>query len=274
MPEGPEIWRAAHQISKAIQKKEVKEIFFAFDDLKMFEDELKGTEVTRVEPRGKAILTSFSNGMTIYSQNQLYGKWILARRGTTPDTNRSLRLAIHTTSHSALLYSASDIELLFSEKEIEGHKYIQKLGPDVVHPDTTFEEVLARYHDKTYQRRNISTLLLDPGFLSGVGNYLRSEILFCSYVHPDVTLSECSDEQKQQLAEYSLLLSRRSYQTKGVTIDPELEEALKEEGVKRSARRHYAYGRTGKPCYRCGHEIECIVKSGRKIYFCPNEQIR
>lgn len=271
MPEGPEIWRAADKISNALAGKEIKEIFFAFDELKKYESKLRGLKVSSVIPRGKAIITSFENDLNLYSHNQLYGKWLISNNGKEPDTNRSLRVAIHTEDASAYLYSASEIEFL-KDKEIESHPYIKKLGPDVVDPNISYEEIVKRYRDETFRNRKLATLLLDQGFLSGIGNYLRSEILFCAKVDPDHRPKDCSEEQIKDLAHYSLELSRRSYKTGGNTTAPELVEALKREGASRKQYRHYAYGRTGKPCYKCGQEIREIKTGGRKIYFCENRQ--
>ena len=193
MPEGPEIWRAADEISHAIAGKKIEELFFAFDELKEFESSLEGLKIESVTPRGKAIITSFENDLNLYSHNQLYGKWMISERGSKPQTNRSLRVAIHTEDKSAFLYSASEIEVL-KDDEIEEHSYIEKLGPDVVHPKTTYEEVLERYQSDTFKNRKLSTLLLDQGFLSGVGNYLRSEILFCSGVDPEFRPRDCTED--------------------------------------------------------------------------------
>lgn len=271
MPEGPEIWRAADKISDAIAGKEIESIFFAFDELKKFEESLLGLRINSVTPRGKAIITSFENNLSLYSHNQLYGKWMISESGKEPETNRSLRVAIHTRDKSAFLYSASEIEML-DDREVENHSYIKKLGPDVVHPETTHKEVLDRYTSSTFKNRKLSTLLLDQGFLSGLGNYLRSEILFCSGVDPEFRPKDCSEDQIEALARNSLDLSRRSYKTGGLTTPDSLVKALKEEGASRSQYRHYAYGRAGKPCYKCGKEIRVMETGGRKVYYCETEQ--
>ncbi|MDZ7806932.1 MAG: endonuclease VIII [Gracilimonas sp.] len=271
MPEGPEIWRAADKISQAVAGEEIVDLFFAFDELKPFEETLRGKKITSVTPRGKAIITAFENDLNLYSHNQLYGKWLIRKTPDEPDTNRSLRVAIRTQNGAAFLYSASEIEML-KDEDVDDHPYIKKLGPDVVHPDTTYEDVLARYKDDTFRNRKLATLLLDQGFLSGVGNYLRSEILFCAKVDPEFRPKDCTDEQIEALAKFSVDLSKRSYKTGGITTEPELVEALKREGTTRKHYRHYAYGRTGKPCYKCGKEIVEMKTGGRKIYYCENRQ--
>ncbi|MFN1833916.1 endonuclease VIII [Balneola sp. MJW-20] len=273
MPEGPEIWRAADKIKRAISGHTVKDVWFDYDHLNKRSNDIKGREVTDVLPRGKAIITKFSGDLNMYSHNQLYGKWMISKSHEEPDNNRTLRVRIKTENATAYLYSASEIELL-KDDEVEKHSYICKLGPDVVHPATTFEQVLARYQDETFKNRKLTTLLLDPGFLSGIGNYLRSEILFLARVDPSYRPTDCSKDELQQLAKYSLDLPRRSYETGGLTTTDDLVKALKEEGATRSQYRHYVYGRASKPCYLCGNKIQVVKTGGRKVFYCEYEQIK
>jgi len=272
MPEGPEIWRTADILNDALQDKTITDLYFAFDELKEYESKLKGEKIDRVEARGKAILTFFANDKAMYSHNQLYGKWMVNGNGREPDTNRSLRVAIHNDEYSAYLYSASEIDILPKER-ISEHSYIQKLGPDVLHPDTTYDDILAQYRSEDFQNRKLTTLLLDQGFISGIGNYLRSEIMFYAGVDPHHKLKEYSDGQKEDLAKTTVKLSRRSYETKGIVNDPSIVEALKREGADRKEYRFFVYKRTGNRCHKCGSVIEEEKTGGRKIYYCPNCQL-
>ena len=95
MPEGPEIRLAADRIEKALARRPVDAIAFAFEHLRPFERRLRGHAVERVETRGKAMLTHFDNGWTIYSHNQLYGRWYVCARDRLPETGRQLRLTLY-----------------------------------------------------------------------------------------------------------------------------------------------------------------------------------
>ena len=272
MPEGPEIWSTADQLRNALQDKRITDFQFAFDELKKYEPKLKGQSVTNVEARGKAILTFFEDDLVMYSHNQLYGKWMVRDQGQKPDTNRSLRVTIENDEHSAYLYSASDVEIL-SKSEVQKHSYIKKLGPDVLHPDTTYEDIIGQYRDEEFQNRKLTTLLLDQGFISGIGNYLRSEIMFYANVRPQQKLKKYSDNEKEALAKATVKLSERSYETGGITNDPGIVEALKRENAGYKEYRHFVYNRTGNRCHKCGTEIEEDKTGGRKIYFCPRCQL-
>ena len=73
MPEGPEIRLAADRIAAVLVDQPIVEVTFGQRRLKRFEPRLTGQVVTAVETRGKAMLTRFDNGLTLYSHNQLYG---------------------------------------------------------------------------------------------------------------------------------------------------------------------------------------------------------
>lgn len=272
MPEGPEIWRTADALSKALEDRNITDCYFSFDELKEFESKLKGKKVTNVEARAKALIIYFEGNKAMYSHNQLYGKWMIRDAGEKPDTNRSLRAAILNKANAAYLYSASEIEIMDKE-EIPEHSYIKKLGPDVLHPDTTYEDILEQYQSEEFKNRKLTTLLLDQGFISGIGNYLRSEIMFYAKVNPRKKLRDYTEQEKEALAKATVKLSRRSYETGGITNDPGIVEALKRENASRKEYRHFVYKRTGNRCHKCGSVIEEEKTGGRKIYFCPDCQL-
>ena len=271
MPEGPEIKIAADKIAKAIARKPIEEIFFAFEHLKPHADILVKQLITEVETRGKGMLIRFDNGLNIYTHNQLYGKWMIRQARDYPQTKRQLRLAIHNKDKSALLYSASDIEVL-DPKEVALHPFLSRLGLDVLDSKTTPKRVKARLQDRAFERRRVTSLLLDQSFLAGLGNYLRSEILFVARVHPTLRPLDCSASQISALAKAALAIPRQSYQTEGITNDLKLVSKLKTQGYQRQDYRHWVFNREARPCYVCNTEIIKSMSGGRRYYFCPNCQ--
>jgi endonuclease VIII len=268
MPEGPEIRQAADRLATALTGQPVAELFFAFDHLRPYQSQLEGRKITAVAPRGKAMVIHFDNNWVIYSHNQLYGQWLIRDAYDYPQTRRQLRLAIHNDHKSALLYSASDIEVL-PEGELDNHPYVSKLGPDLLDESVTLAQVQARFHNPTFQRRRLATLLLDQQFLAGPGNYLRSEILFVARVPPQARPVDCTPAQRDALAEAALTLTRRSYQTGGITNDVAQAKRLKQAGQPRHAYRHWVFNRQGLPCFVCQTPIAKTRLGGRRLYYCP-----
>lgn len=268
MPEGPEIRLAADRIAEVLEGEVVEAVSFAFPDLEPFERTLAGCRVTAVDTRGKAMLTRFDNGLTLYSHNQLYGRWFTAPRGELPETRRSLRVALHTARRSALLYSASEVDVLDAQG-LDDHPFLSRLGPDLLDEALTAGAVAQRLAEDRFRRRGLAALYLDQGFLAGLGNYLRSEILFCAGAAPTRRPMDLEDEDLQRLGRVTLELARRSYATRGITLD-ETHRMLAGRGRKR--RRFWVFARAGRPCYRCGASIEREARGGRRLYRCPTCQ--
>jgi endonuclease-8 len=271
MPEGPEIRQAADQLAKALLDRPVIELFFAFEHLKPYEEKLVGERVTAVRTRGKGMVMEFSNQLYLYTHNQLYGRWYVRQLDDYPPTNRQLRLALHTAKKSALLYSASEIEVLLPS-QLPAHPFLSKIEIDVLDEAVTVEQLAARFLDRRFHRRQLPSLLLDQHFLGGLGNYLRSEILFVARVNPQSRPVDCTAAQIQALAIAVLQVTQQSYRTKGITNDLELALQLKAKGYRRSEYRHYVFNREGKLCFVCGSTIAKAILAGRRLYFCPHCQ--
>lgn len=267
MPEGPEIRIAADAVAGVLRGKSLSAVYFGLESLKRFEEKLTGRTVTAVDTRGKAMLTRFDNGLVLYSHNQLYGRWYTTRRPRMPDTNRSLRVALHTETHSALLYSASEVDVL-TDSELAGHSFLQKLGPDILDPQLTPDHVATRLLSKRFKNRALASLYLDQQFLAGIGNYLRSEILWVARANPAAKPSQLPTRVIESLAKATVSISRRSYRTRGVTLNPGKVAELKQLGLNYGQYRFSVFGRDGLDCYRCGEAIQRLVSAGRNIFVC------
>ncbi len=247
-------------------------VLFGLPRLEAAAAELSGRRVEGVESRGKALLVHFEGERSVYTHGNLYGRWRFQKAGSAPPrTQRQLRFAVHTAAGSALLYSASDIEVL-DRDAIDRHPFLAGLGPDALDAAVDAAAVEARLLDPRFCRRALGGLLLDQGFVAGLGNYLRSEILFFSRLLPGAKPASLSPSQLGALAESILDVTRRSYRTGGITVEDELARALKAEGEKRRTMRHHVFSRAGRPCRRCDSPIERAEAAGRRIYFCPGCQ--
>lgn len=262
MPEGPEIRRAADTLETAVKGKPLTDVWFAFEQLKPYQSQLIGQSVTLLETRGKALLTHFSNGLTLYSHNQLYGVWRVVDTGNMPQTTRVLRIRLQTEDKTILLYSASDIEMLTPE-QLTTHPFLQRVGPDVLDLRLTAAEVKTRLLSSRFRNRQFSGLLLDQAFLAGLGNYLRVEILWQVGLTGQHKASQLSDEQLDALAQALLDIPRLSYNTRGQVDDNKHHGALF---------RFKVFHRDGESCERCGGIIEKTTLSSRPFYWCPGCQ--
>jgi formamidopyrimidine-DNA glycosylase len=117
------------------------------------------------------------------------------------------------------------------------------------------------------RKRQLKPLLLDQGFLAGLGNIYTDEALFLAKLHP-LTLSNAISKKKAD----GLWLAIREV----------LEEGIRRNGasidwVYRGGdfQNHFrVYGRTGEPCPICKTPVERITVGQRGTHFCPHCQVR
>lgn len=279
MPEGPEIRRAADSIAAALVGKRVV-VRFAFPELQAVEPLLHLRRVLSVTARGKAMLIGFEpvgeHTITIYSHNQLYGEWQIVSREEyalllATGSSRQVRLALFAEEQAALLYSASEIAVLEGEA-VASHPYIARLGLDLLDATVDASAVRAHLDSPRFAGRNIAALLLDQRFFAGIGNYLRSEILFGAGLSPHLVLGALKDEQRNALAAAALDMAWQSYRTGGVTIAPELAARLQARGWSYRRYRHWVFDRGGQDCHRCGEPIVRTTWTGRSLFLCSHCQ--
>lgn len=271
MPEGPEMYRVAQRVAAAVAEAPLSEIWFAFPHLQSRAAVLCGQRVRRVETLGKALLIRFDSGHVIYTHNQLYGRWLFSAPDRRPDTRRQLRLALSTAHRSALLYSASEIDLI-EPGELETQPFLARAGLDVLSSRADLDAVCDWISQDKFARRGLGHLLLDQSFLAGVGNYLRSEILFVARLHPAARLADLEDGQRLALARAVHEVMWRSVETGGVTNDPDRVASLRAAGWRRRDYRHFVFGRAGQACFECSAPVVRIQVSGRRLYLCPHHQ--
>jgi endonuclease VIII len=270
MPEGPEVWREARAIAQVLEGEPLTRVEIAWSKAGVTAHELAGVRVVRVRPRSKAMTIAFSNGFSFVTHNQLYGEWRVAKRA--PASHRkALRLLFQTERGVAMLYSATDIDWLPTD-QVDSHPYIRKLGPDALAESITVAEIRSRLRDRRFRNRSLASLLLDQGFVAGLGNYLRSDILFFACVGGHIKPAQCDDIEIEALAHAIIDMPRQSLRTRGITNDVSLANDLKRHGWQFGRYRHWVFDREGEACHVCADTIEREVVAGRNVFFCPTCQ--
>lgn len=271
MPEGPEIRRVADELAKVLVDRPLATVWFRFPRLQQQAESLQASRIRSVRSWGKALLIEFEDGRTLYTHNQLYGRWFLNKAGSRPATKRDLRVVLETERHAALLYSASEIDLI-EPGAWQAHPFLGRLGPDVFAASTTPAFLRRHLVAPGFAKRALGGLLMDQHFLAGLGNYLRSEILFAARVHPDRRAGDLDDADLARLARQIRALSRRAYLTAGETAPKAWVKARQAAGLPRRACRHLVFERDDEPCATCDTPIRRIAYTGRRLYFCPRCQ--
>jgi len=115
----------------------------------------------------------------------------------------------------------------------------------------------------------IKALLLDQTVLRGVGNIYADESLWRAKIHPARQGTQLSKKQVATLRKVLQDVLQEAILARGSSIS----DFLDAEGQPGEyQRRHRAYGREGKRCFRCRATIRRVIVAGRSSYFCPRCQ--
>ena len=229
---------------------------------------LRGATIEAVRARSKAMLTQFSTGDLLFSHNQLYGEWVIGAHHE-PLLARAIRLIFETPVQRAVLYSATNFAWLQRGGEA-AHPYLAKLGPEVLDEAVSVRDIAERLAQ--FPRRRLADALLDQQVLAGLGNYLRSEILFVAGLNPWRRLGELSDGERHHLALTVHSLTHRSFRTDGVCVPEADYRRLRQAGADYEGARFYIFDRAGQPCRVCGQRVERATLGGRGVFFCVSCQ--
>lgn len=105
----------------------------------------------------------------------------------------------------------------FTKDHREHEKKLASLGPDVLEdpplaPEIFAERVLMKPH------RTIAEVLMDQSCISGVGNYLKAEVLFRSGVSPRRRVLDLGSQEILKMWSEVVLACRESYADQGASL--------------------------------------------------------
>ena len=132
-------------------------------------------------------------------------------------------------------------------------------------------EVSASDFDKRLagRRARIKALLLDQRVFRGIGNIYADESLWQARIHPARLAAGLNSAELGRLRQAIRRVLLRAIEDRGSSIS-NFVDAEGQPGEYQQ--RHRAYGREGKPCFRCGTKIRRAIVAGRSSYFCPRCQ--
>ena len=141
---------------------------------------------------------------------------------------------------------------------------VADLGPEPL--GISLEDFLARLKAR---RTRIKPLLLDQGFVRGIGNIYADEILFRARIHPRAVASRLSRRRAMELYAAMRETLALAIEHRGSSISDYVDAA----GEKGSFQLlHRVYGREAKPCSECGGPIRRILVVQRGTHYCPRCQ--
>lgn len=136
------------------------------------------------------------------------------------------RIQYEKGKHSHACFDISGFKIYFDDSrkfgkidifdENQYFSYINKLGPDILEREVDPQQWLEIFRRKN--RSKIDAVLLEQEVISGIGNYLKSEILYYSGILPGRFIKDLCDEELERLRYHSHRIIRESYNQGGFTI--------------------------------------------------------
>jgi endonuclease-8 len=268
MPEGPTIHNTADLLRDALQGQQITRLHSPLKKAanEGWAEKINGQSVRAVRVHGKNLFIDFANDWTLYTHMLMWGAWHIYAQGEPwRKEARKARVVLETATHCAVLFSAPVCQLLHAS-ELATHP-TSALGPDLL-ADTfgSAERAEIRHRLQAQENASLGEAIMNQTVMAGIGNILKSEILFAARIHPERPAASLSDDEFDRLIATSKDMMRRAYETHSFTqvfLPPALRQA--------TGRLGYVYGRSGQVCLRCGGTI-AMVREGpmqRMTFFCP-----
>lgn len=238
MPEGPEVHTIADWLDHVTRDHLLLDVDYCSAS-RYEKNGLSGQEKLRqllplpiinVDAQGKKIVFILGEDKDkpscfLISSLMMEGKWqweeenhcdlwlTLMKRGEEgkEEGDKKKNLYFKDTRHFGLL------EIAFNRNELISR--FKDIGPDFLIDDITDEMWLAKINNKRIKNKKIGIFLMEQKYFSGVGNYLRAEILYHARISPHRTLSSLTQEEALLILDWAIYLTRESYRLGGASLN-------------------------------------------------------
>jgi formamidopyrimidine-DNA glycosylase len=293
MPELPEVETVVRGLQKSVLGRKILSVWIGksdFIDNPAEFSRLSGQKIAAIERFGKFMLLRLTNGEEV---SVAEADSVVAVAESAPSEKReayAASLLVHLGMTGQIAPSAADIplekhthvsftlddgrELRYTDARRFGRMaYLtgELLAKEVAGAGADPLDVGAAEFAERVRSRNarIKALLLDQSVFRGVGNIYADESLWRAKIHPARVGAKLTEKETQTLRRVLQEILNRAIVMRGSSISDFL-DANGEPGEYQ--RHHRAYGREGKPCYRCRTPIRRVIVAGRSSYFCPKCQ--
>ena len=253
MPEGDTIHRVARKIHVALVGREMERADAPHprSPIHNRSGELAGRTLERAEARGKHLLLHFSGDRVIHSHLGMSGRWFVQADGRLPYGKPWLLL---TSGRAVANMSGGKILRLVSSSRARNDPALLQLGPDPLRLEFNSEEATARLLAYE-QSAGVGEALNDQSLIAGIGNVIRIEACFLPKVSPWRKVGDLSEGEARGIVDAASLVMETS--------------------MKRGSRPKQIYGRSRRPCPRCGGRILAHGQGddNRLTYWCESCQV-
>jgi formamidopyrimidine-DNA glycosylase len=265
MPELPEVETVVRALREPVVGRTITGVrsywgkHIAVPDVAELKARLIGERVVAVERRAKYLVFELAGADTLIMHLKMSGH--LSVEAADSPEHKHVRTVFELDNGRELRFrdmrKFGKVYLVADRDDVLG-----KLGPEPLADAFTVGVLQERLRGRT---RAMKPLLLDQGFVAGVGNIYADESLFYAGIFPLRHANTLTEEEIGLLYAGIQHVLQEGIQREGASIDT----YIKPDGEKGDMQNAVnVYGRTGQSCYRCGQLINRIVVGGRSTHYC------
>ena len=273
MPEMPEVETICRSLRKHVEGKVISDIEIRLSRLvkwpspEDFRAILVGRRIHSLERRAKYMLFHVTDGWTLVIHLRMTGRLFYRDIDVPPDS--PAKIVFHFSGGDSLEYSDTrTLGTLYLLRETDlGRIYgLSSLGPEPLSPEFTVEYLVAGLAKR---KGKVKSVLLDQGFIGGLGNIYVDESLARACLHPERKANSLEEAEIIRLHEAINEVIEKGISGGGTT----LRDYRDGEGNSGSFQEELCvYGRKGMPCPVCGTVIIRMEVAGRGTHYCPKCQ--
>jgi formamidopyrimidine-DNA glycosylase len=270
MPELPEVETIRLGLARVLPGKTVERVEVRFAGAvaapgrEHFERCLPGRMFTGTGRRGKYLLCCLDDQSVLAVHLRMTGKLIYSEGGLVADRHTHVVFSLGAETYLSFhdIRKFGRLWWLPGErvKEISG---LTSLGPEPLSAQFDLAYLAGRLQKRS---TSIKAVLLDQGFVAGLGNIYSDEILHRSGLLPARRADSLTAEEMKALLSAVRAVLTEAIAWRGTTFSDYRDAAGHAGGFQD---RLSVYRRHNQPCLTCGTVINRTATAGRGTHFCP-----
>ncbi|MDO9540797.1 MAG: DNA-formamidopyrimidine glycosylase [Kiritimatiellia bacterium] len=232
-----------------------------------FKKLIHGSRIRGISRRGKFIVITLSNRLSLLIHLRMSGQFNLVAAGRKRESHQHI-----------ILQLGGKRELRYRDTRKFGRwqlasdplKILATLGPEPLAKSFSPKELMSRL--KAHHRQ-LKPFLLDQGMIAGLGNIYADEALWEARLHPRRLSNSLNERESSDLYKAIRCVLRRAIRNKGTSLGTgignyyRLGEKTGQNQNKLKVSRH-----SGSLCPKCGAAISRLLVGQRATYICAQCQ--
>jgi len=232
-----------------------------------FVNKITGQKIRNIRRRAKYIIIDFQSGFHLLIHLRMSGRLYISP--ASGKRNKHEHVILHLSDNHDLRFQDTRKfgRMIFTENP---DSVLRKLGPEPLSDDFTTGQFKTMLNSKN---RQLKPLLLDQGFIAGLGNIYVDEALWEARLHPQTVASELSSRKAVDLYRAIRKVLQKGIDNQGTSLGSgksNFVSAERQQG--NNAKNLMVFRRIDQACSRCGSKIKRIIVGQRSTHICPKCQ--